>query len=184
MSMSGIDWNSRLDEKYRQMNVLNDSQAAQNYADAYYKRQSGNAVPGLTGSQINQNNASAFQMRQEGNAIPFRAANDALNNQFTTYPTQTESDAAGRADYTDGLQELKKIISPFKRGTARVPGKGEGDKVPAMLEPGEAVLNKKAAGMIGRDKIAAANKKGNDARDKMENSRVAQLLMKMSRGMP
>ena len=48
-------------------------------------------------------------------------------------------------------------------GTASVPGKGSGevDKVPAMLAPGEAVLNHHAAEIIGRDKIAAANAIGN-----------------------
>lgn len=77
------------------------------------------------------------------------------------------------------------LSSPFssslflKRGTARVPGKGTGDKVPAMLEPGEAVLNKKAAGLIGRDKIAKANAKGNDARAKETMSKLAQSLKMM-----
>lgn len=67
----------------------------------------------------------------------------------------------------------------YMRGTARVPGTGTGDKVPAMLEPGEAVLNKQAAGMIGRDKIAAANKKGNDLRSKENLSRLADVIKMM-----
>ena len=47
----------------------------------------------------------------------------------------------------------------FDRGTQRVPGKGSGmvDKVPAVLAPGEAVLNKGAAEHFGRDNIAALN---------------------------
>jgi hypothetical protein len=47
----------------------------------------------------------------------------------------------------------------YDKGTKRVPGKGSGmvDKVPAMLAPGEAVLNKGAAEHFGRDKIAALN---------------------------
>ena len=73
-------------------------------------------------------------------------------------------------------------VFTLKRGTARVPGKGEGDKVPAMLEPGEAVLNKKAAGMIGRDKIAKANAKGNAARQKETASKVAALIKMMGMG--
>ena len=47
-------------------------------------------------------------------------------------------------------------------GANRVPGQGTGkvDTVPAMLAPGEAVLNKHAAETIGRARIAAANAKG------------------------
>ena len=52
--------------------------------------------------------------------------------------------------------------SSYRGGTARVPGRGSPkvDKVPAMLAPGEAVLNKPAAEAIGRPKIAAANAMG------------------------
>lgn len=48
------------------------------------------------------------------------------------------------------------------KGETKVPGKGSGkvDKVPRLLAPGEAVLNKAAAGMLGRKKIAELNKKG------------------------
>lgn len=70
-------------------------------------------------------------------------------------------------------------VGRFKRGTARVPGKGTGDKVPALLEPGEAILNKHAAGMIGRDKIAKANAKGNQMRSKENLSKLAQALQMM-----
>lgn len=50
----------------------------------------------------------------------------------------------------------------YEAGTNKVPGQGDGtvDKVPAMLAPGEAVLNKGAAEHIGRDKIAAVNAVG------------------------
>lgn len=50
----------------------------------------------------------------------------------------------------------------YKKGTARVPGKGsfKKDTVPAKLAPGEAVLNKPAADMAGRGMIAALNKLG------------------------
>lgn len=48
----------------------------------------------------------------------------------------------------------------LRRGTARVPGPNVNkDVVPAMLTPGEAVLNKGAAEAMGRKKIAALNKK-------------------------
>lgn len=47
-------------------------------------------------------------------------------------------------------------------GANRVPGQGNGrtDTVPAMLAPGEAVLNRGAAENVGRDKIAKANAVG------------------------
>jgi hypothetical protein len=59
----------------------------------------------------------------------------------------------------------------YKAGTTKVPGKGSGkvDTVPAMLAPGEAVLNKGAAEHMGRDNIKALNAVG---------------LAKMGMGMP
>jgi len=47
-------------------------------------------------------------------------------------------------------------------GATAVPGQGSGtvDKVPAMLAPHEAVLNKAAADKLGRGKIAALNAAG------------------------
>lgn len=55
-------------------------------------------------------------------------------------------------------------LSParYAKGTARVPGKGDGtkDTVKAKLAPGEAVLNKPAAEDMGRGLIAALNQMG------------------------
>lgn len=50
----------------------------------------------------------------------------------------------------------------FKKGVARVPGKGDGtkDTVKAKLAPGEAVLNKSAAETLGRGLIDVLNKMG------------------------
>jgi hypothetical protein len=47
-------------------------------------------------------------------------------------------------------------------GATAVPGQGSGtvDKVPAMLAPHEAVLNRAAADLMGRGKIAALNAQG------------------------
>ena len=44
------------------------------------------------------------------------------------------------------------------KGMTKVPGFGLGDHVPALLEPGEAVLSRHAAAKIGRGKIASLNK--------------------------
>jgi hypothetical protein len=82
------------------------------------------------------------------------------------------------ADHTNANTLMLKALGK-KRGVAKVPGKGSGDKVPAMLEPGEAVLNKHAAGMIGHDLIAKANKKGNQMRDK-EDAKTAKSASKLA----
>ena len=42
----------------------------------------------------------------------------------------------------------------------KVPGKGTGDTVPAMLTPGEFVMSKGAVDQIGADKLMAMNKAG------------------------
>jgi hypothetical protein len=49
----------------------------------------------------------------------------------------------------------------LKRGLTKVPGKGTKDKFPAMLAPGEAVLNANAAKKLGRGLIAHLNAYGN-----------------------
>lgn len=56
----------------------------------------------------------------------------------------------------------KMTTKNYNEGATKVPGQGDGtvDKVPAMLAPGEAVLNKGAAEHFGRDKIAALNSIG------------------------
>lgn len=53
-------------------------------------------------------------------------------------------------------------IQGYAKGTSKVPGKGSGkvDTVPAMLAPGEAVLNRGAAEHIGRHTIDALNAVG------------------------
>lgn len=51
-------------------------------------------------------------------------------------------------------------VQGHQRGGVIVPGQGDGDKVPAMLEPGEVVWNKKAvAAMGGAGRANAVNKK-------------------------
>lgn len=161
---------------------LADSEINRNNAFANYTNAQTDMYRPFINSQIDQNNASAFQMRSEGLAIPFRAIDDIMRNRYTAYPTNTDGDRQGRANYLSDIESLRRTMG-YQRGTAMVPGKGSGDKVPAMLEPGEAVLNKKAAGMIGRGKIAAANKAGNASRDRQDSSKIAALLMKMARGM-
>lgn len=68
-----------------------------------------------------------------------------------------------------------RILPGFKRGVTSVPGKGAGDKMPAMLEPKEAVLNKHAADMLGRKKIAQLNKAGNEKRTQQATQKMSKL---------
>ena len=51
-------------------------------------------------------------------------------------------------------------VGGLKKGIARVPGKGTEDTVPAMLAPGEAVLNAPAASGMGRGLIEMLNQMG------------------------
>lgn len=59
-------------------------------------------------------------------------------------------------------------------GSNQVPGQGTGDTVPAMLTPGEAVVNKGGIAHIpgGRPAIAAANAKGNAMKPSMGRGMV------------
>lgn len=71
-------------------------------------------------------------------------------------PTGTTTQDVLNEDYTNSSR------LGFKKGIARVPGKGDGtkDTVKAKLAPGEAVLNKAAANHMGRGLIAMMNKMG------------------------
>jgi hypothetical protein len=70
----------------------------------------------------------------------------------------------GAGSLGDGFADPKQP-GFYAKGTPMVPGKapakGDTDTVPAMLTPGEAVLNTHAAELMGRDKIAKANAVGN-----------------------
>ncbi len=81
------------------------------------------------------------------------------------YPTDAELHAlhqhlcmGGEVHAMGGMSQVPGQATP----AAQV-GTQASDQVPAMLAPGEAVLNSHAADIIGRDKIAAANAIGNHA---------------------
>ena len=58
------------------------------------------------------------------------------------------------------LKSVGNAAKGFQTGGVIVPGQGDGDKVPALLEPGEVVLNKKAvAAMGGASRANSINKK-------------------------
>ncbi len=47
------------------------------------------------------------------------------------------------------LEKVGESLKGFQRGGVMVPGRGSGDKVPAMLEPGEVVINRNAVAAMG-----------------------------------
>jgi len=55
------------------------------------------------------------------------------------------------------IDDLKKKGHKFSTGSL-VPGTGSGDKVPALLEPGEFVFNRNAVAAIGAGKLSSVNK--------------------------
>ena len=58
------------------------------------------------------------------------------------------------------IEKVGNAAAGFQKGGVIVPGQGDGDKVPALLEPGEVVLNKKAvAAMGGASRANSINKK-------------------------
>jgi hypothetical protein len=67
-----------------------------------------------------------------------------------------------RPQWADDYMQDRQQDAGYSSGTSHVPGQGDGtvDTVPAMLAPGEAVLNKGAAEHMGRGMIAAVNKIG------------------------
>ena len=58
-----------------------------------------------------------------------------------------------------GLSPSFSGLTGYNKG-GKVPGKGTGDTVPAMLTPGEFVMSKGAVDQIGTDKLMAMNKAG------------------------
>jgi ABC-type transporter Mla subunit MlaD len=105
-----------------------------------------------------------------------------LNNNFTiinsailSYNSLLQQSISSLATNTSSLDNLTNAINNLNLGggptTARdggkilgfnkggvVPGSGKGDKVPALLEPGEVVMNNRAAQKYGRGNLVRMNK--------------------------
>ena len=95
-----------------------------------------------------------------------------LDRQDVTANTKADANRTGLENYASdsgggenisgtGLQRMSGggLAQHFNRG-GQVPGKGEGDTVPAMLTPGEFVMSKGAVKQIGVDNLMAMNKRG------------------------
>jgi hypothetical protein len=111
---------------------------------------------GLEGSQTAVNRATAQPTTREQ-----LYAAQALNQGFGLSGTRRPMFSLGGLGRSSlGLDMGTELR--FAKGTAKVPGKGDGtkDTVKAKLAPGEAVLNKAAAENMGRGLIAALNAAG------------------------
>lgn len=92
------------------------------------------------------------------------AAEQQYQGRMQTQQRQRGLDAQFRTLFPSSARQFD-IGGPyfgFAAGTSRVPGTGSGmlDTVPAMLAPGEAVLNRAASDALGRGLIAALNQRG------------------------
>jgi ABC-type transporter Mla subunit MlaD len=105
----------------------------------------------------------------------------AINNTLVTYNSLLQQSISSLATNTTSLDNLTNAVNNLNLGggptTARdggkilgfnkggvVPGSGKGDKVPAMLEPGEVVMNNRATSRYGRDNLNKLNKGGRPRR--------------------
>ena len=122
-------------------------QAAQGTGFGAYYSALGATQPGLATSEIGLRGAQA----NEANAT-------ATNINAAGFPSQNQQLLRQRAASGFGTNN-------FAKGTDKVPGKtpktGNTDTTPAMLTPGEAVLNVGAAEHLGRDTIDVLNAIGN-----------------------
>lgn len=133
----------------------------------------GAATRDLIGAQAGMQRASAAQTQRETSMM-----RPVTPNMLAAFSFLNRGNWLGPTDLTQGMlaptPEPEDETGPtgprvrrgtqlgFAMGTARVPGTGSPtkDTVPAKLAPGEAVLNKPAADILGRGLIAALNAKG------------------------
>jgi len=120
-------------------------------ADFYHKGLSANPT---VQHALNQVPGSQTMQR----VLQSQAANDAFSAANTAIMPKGFARGAPNVQPNPGFP----FGAGYLFGATAVPGQGSGtvDKVPAMLAPHEAVLNRAAADMLGRGKIAALNAAG------------------------
>ncbi len=103
---------------------------------------------------------SVSGVREKERSEATSRATDALRNNTDALKNLTSAvkslDDTIRSTGTTGLRVGGKVLG-FNRGGV-VPGSGKGDKVPALLEPGEVVINNQAAQKYGRGNLVKLNK--------------------------
>jgi len=139
--------------------TLANTQASQIPADSTSRRALEAAQAGYLGVQGQNIQANDIDPITEGEAFQ---AQRSLNPLMLGGPPHSTTPSAAPYRSAPSTLDSTLAIPGFAAGTPKVPGKGDGtvDKVPAMLAPGEAVLNAGAAEHFGRHNIAALNAVG------------------------
>lgn len=169
-----IDVSRYLDQKYANQGLMARSQAAENFAKAgligeqaqqvaptaAVERDFTGARAGLTGAQTAQTSMATQLMPREVAAREEQARASVLSARASQ--SRADDYSSYQRLMEDLMRQKNQPSTGYAKGTARVPGKGDGtkDTVKAKLAPGEAVLNKAAAEGMGRGLIAALNKMG------------------------
>lgn len=140
-----------LEQKYDNLNKANQAEVALKGAQTGQIKTATGLAPG---------EAAASEAAQGGSA----ASSQALAEYYRTKSSLAPSEAAGQIGQEAATTAAQRASTGFEfsAGTSRVPGQGDGtvDKVPAVLAPGEAVLNRGAADHLGHDVIDVLNALG------------------------
>lgn len=174
-----MDWSGLAAQKYSILQQQADTASAAQRSQAGLQAAQAHSLGMLSPAQV-------AEMKARSGLLGAQATGASITNQYLPQTLQANLDqseaqtqalglgnfgtalgqmsAAGTpfGDQVSFLQRTQQGVRGFKKGTAKVEGKGDGtkDTVPAKLAPGEAVLNKAAAEHMGRGLIAALNKMG------------------------
>jgi hypothetical protein len=160
-----VDFNAMLNRKY---DILQQNADA-NSLEADAKLLSARAGAGLAASGAAENYAKAGNINADTRAFSGSPPIERTSGPLVDVGAGKAIDAAAaKAKPEKQSSLLDDENSPMRRplfaskGMTKVPGKGSPkvDKVPAMLAPGEAVLNAPAAKMMGRGLIKKVNAAG------------------------
>lgn len=165
---SQSQFNEWVDRKYANLEAGTANDALRAQADSALAFARAGAVAPTTISDGNLNAARQGLIKQQSKVVVPLAISEIANTRANTGYTQAntfgvQEDNIGKVERNaPGTQSIFDRLFGFAKGTAKVPGKGDGteDTVPTMLAPGEAVLNKHAAESLGRGFIDALNKVG------------------------
>jgi hypothetical protein len=105
------------------------------------------------GGGNNQSNIGVRELILVSDALRNNTSSLGLNTTAIQDLTRAINNS-GRSPFANGG-----MVRKFARGGV-VPGRGNGDTVPAMLQPGEFVIRKKAVETIGADQLHGMNKYG------------------------
>lgn len=116
-------------------------------------------------ANADQSLASASASRDQIRAAPddfLRAYGEARGLRAEERPMPYGMRSLSRSPSVEELERSNRFIGWNAKGLTRVPGKGSGkkDTKVSAVAPGEAILNKAAADMLGRGLISTLNQKG------------------------